>query len=210
MTQSNQSNQIRQWAFDSLGRMTSQNLPESGTTTFNYSVSSDNPDGALRTKTDARGTVTTMAYGTSGGTIHQVVSRSYSDGTPTVSFGYNSRGLRTSMTDGLGNVSYTIDTNTDRLTQESRTLTGVTGTFTTGYVYNIKGDLTQMTYPSGRVVNFNYATGGGCCNSRLSSVVDQTTGATMTGRHDLQRGRRTADPDAESRSERDSAELRVQ
>jgi hypothetical protein len=36
-------------------------------------------------------------------------------------------------------------------------------------------DLTQMTYPSGRVVNFNYATGGGCCNSRLDSVADQTT-----------------------------------
>jgi RHS repeat-associated protein len=32
-----------------------------------------------------------------------------------------------------------------------------------------------MTYPSGRVVNFNYATGGGCCNSRLSSVADATT-----------------------------------
>ncbi len=36
-----------------------------------------------------------------------------------------------------------------------------------------------MTYPSGRVVNFNYATGGGCCNSRLASVVDQTTGAAV-------------------------------
>src|SRR5205823_4574216 len=32
---------------------------------------------------------------------------------------------------------------------------------------------------SGRVVNFNYATGGGCCNSRLASVVDQTTGTTV-------------------------------
>src|SRR5206468_7683229 len=63
--------------------------------------------------------------------------------------------------------------------QESRTLTGVSGTFSTGYGYNIKGDLTQLTYPSGRVVNFNYATGGGCCNSRLASVADQTTGATL-------------------------------
>src|SRR5438552_10130971 len=36
-----------------------------------------------------------------------------------------------------------------------------------------------MTYPSGRVVNFTYATGGGCCNSRLSVVTDQTTGATL-------------------------------
>ncbi len=60
-----------------------------------------------------------------------------------------------------------------------RTLTGITGTFTTASGYNYKGDMTQMTYPSGRVVNFNIATGGGCCNSRLASVVDQTTGTTI-------------------------------
>ena len=30
-------------------------------------------------------------------------------------------------------------------------------------------------HPSGRIVDYNYATGGGCCNSRLASVVDQTT-----------------------------------
>src|ERR1043165_6342475 len=34
-------------------------------------------------------------------------------------------------------------------------------------------------YPSGRVVNFGYATGGGCCNSRLASVADQTTSTTL-------------------------------
>src|SRR2546422_6456552 len=82
------------------------------------------------------------------------------------------------MTDALGTVAYQYDTK-DRLIQEQRTLTGITGTFTTSYVYNYKGDMTQMTYPSGRVVNFNYATGGGCCNSRLASVVDQTTGTTV-------------------------------
>ena len=36
-----------------------------------------------------------------------------------------------------------------------------------------------MTYPSGRVVDYNYATGGGCCNSRLDSVMDQTTDTTL-------------------------------
>jgi RHS repeat-associated protein len=178
MTQSNQSGQTRSWAFDSLGRMTSETLPESGTTTFTYSYDANaNPDSALRTKTDARGKVTTMSYGNSGGALHQLVSRSYSDSTPAVSFGYNSLGLRNSMTDGLGSVTYSYDSNTDKLTQESRSLTGVTGTFTTSYVYNIKGDLTSMTYPSGRAVEFKYATGGGCCNSRLEYVKDLTTNA---------------------------------
>ncbi len=174
MVQPNQSGNVRTWLSDSLGRLTSQTLPESGGTMFTY-----NTDSLLATKSDARSIVTTTNYGTSGGNIHQVVTRSYSDGTPAVSFSYNAQGLRTSVTDGLGSVTYGYDSNTDRLTQESRTLTGVTGTFTTGYSYNIKGDLTSMTYPSGRVVNFNYATGGGCCNSRLSSVFDQITNTTI-------------------------------
>src|SRR5262245_26078856 len=97
---------------------------------------------------------------------------------PLFTFQYDSANRRSQMTDGLGSVSYQYDAR-DRLTQEQRTLTGINGTFTTSYVYNYKGDLTQMTYPSGRVVQFNYATGGGCCNSRLASVVDQTTTTTL-------------------------------
>lgn len=83
------------------------------------------------------------------------------------------------LKNGLGSVSYSYD-NMNRLTQESRSLTNI-GTFNTCRMDNIKGDVTSMTYPSGRVVNFNYATGGGCCNSRLSSVIDQTTNVSMNG-----------------------------
>jgi len=171
MTGSNQSNQTRTWAFDSLSRITSQTLPESGTTSFTY-----NADSQLLTKTDARGTVETITYGTSDGSIHQVSAQTYSDSTPPVTFSYNLQGLRIGMIDGLGSVTYAQDPNTDKLTQESRLINGLAGTFSTGYAYNIKGDLTQMMYPSGRVVNLTYNTGGGCCNSRLSVVTDQTTG----------------------------------
>src|SRR6266516_530376 len=110
--------------------------------------------------------------------IHKPTSQTHSDGTPSVTFQYDTANRRSQMTDGLGTVTYQYDTR-DRVTQEQRTLTGITGAFTTSYVYNYKGDMTQMTYPSGRVVNFNYATGGGCCNSRLASVIDQTTGTTL-------------------------------
>ena len=34
-----------------------------------------------------------------------------------------------------------------RLTDESRTLTRVSGTFTTEYEYNLAGDITEVTYP---------------------------------------------------------------
>ena len=170
--QSSQSSQTRTWVYNWIGQMTSQTLPESGTTSFAY-----DSGGRLSTKTDARSVVTTMAYDNA----NRVTQRSYSDSTPTVGFTYDQSsqtGLRTAMSDGLGSVAYTYDT-MDRLTQESRTLTGISGTFSTSYVYNVKGDVTQMTYPTGRVVNFGYATGGGCCNSRLSSVADGTTSTTL-------------------------------
>ena len=175
MTGSNQSSQTRSWAFDTLGRMTSQTLPESGTTSFTYDV-----ENQLLTKTDARGITVTMTYGTSGGQIHQPVLRDYSDFTPDVAFAYNVYGLRTSMTDGLGSVAYTYDSKTDKLTQETRTLTDVTGTYSTGFDYNVKGDLTKLTNPSGRLVQFDYATGGGCCNSRLSGVSSIVSATTST------------------------------
>lgn len=107
-----------------LGQMSSQTLPESGTTSFTYDGA-----GRLSTKTDARSVVTTMTYDN----INRVTQRSYSDSTPSVSFTYDQSsqtGLRTTMSDGLGSATYTYDT-MDRLTQESRTLTGVTGTFST-------------------------------------------------------------------------------
>jgi RHS repeat-associated protein len=170
--QSEQSGQWRTFIYDYLGRMTSQTLPESGVTSFVY-----DDDGRLTSKTDARNITTTFGYDN----LERPTTRTYSDSTPAVTFGYDASGytgLRTSMLDGLGSVVFNYD-NMNRLTSEQRTLTGVNGTFTTAYAYNKKGDLTQLTYPSGRIVNFNYATGGGCCNSRLASVVDQTTNTTL-------------------------------
>ena len=169
---SDQGGQVRTFVHNWLGQKTSEALPEFGTTTFSYDDA-----GRMTSKTDARSTTTTLTYDNAS----RLTQRSYSDSTPTVSYGYDSgglTGLKTSMTDGLGSVAYAYDT-MNRMTQETRTLTGISGTFSTEYEYNIKGDITEVTYPSGRVVEINYATGGGCCNSRLASVVDQTTSTTL-------------------------------
>src|SRR2546427_551142 len=73
VTQSNQGSQTRTWVFDSLGRMTSQTLPESGTTSFTY-----NSDDLMLTKTDARNTTTTYTYNS----VHNSTGHTYSDSTP--------------------------------------------------------------------------------------------------------------------------------
>src|SRR5207247_2784269 len=73
--------------------------------------------------------------------------KTYSDSTPPVSWGYDAggyTGLKTSMSDAISNsMTYSYDS-MNRLTQESRTLSGI-GTFTTGYGYNIKGRSEEHT-----------------------------------------------------------------
>ena len=169
--QSSQNGQLRTFVHNWLGQKTSETQPEAGTTTFTY-----DGDGRLASQTDARSITTTLTYDNA----NRLTQRSYSDSTPTVSFQYDAAGNRTQMTDGLGTATYTYD-NMERRIDESRTLTGVTGTFTTEYGYNVKGNLTQATYPSGRVVDYTYAAGGACCdsNSRLASVADGTTSTTL-------------------------------
>src|SRR5579884_535743 len=128
LSQTNQSGQTRTLTHNALGWETQENLPESGITNYTYDGM-----GRMLTATDARNVTTTYTYDALG----RALTRSYSDGTPTVTFGYDANGytgLRTSMTDALGSVSYAYD-NMNRLTTETRTFdqtkSGISGTFTT-------------------------------------------------------------------------------
>ncbi|HKO42781.1 MAG TPA: hypothetical protein VJU84_05800 [Pyrinomonadaceae bacterium] len=75
--------------------------------------------------------------------------------TPNVSFSYDHAGNRTSMTDGLGSVSYSYDT-LSQMTSETRTFTGLTGTFSLNYVYNLAGKLTSVTNQWNAQVGYTY------------------------------------------------------
>jgi YD repeat-containing protein len=74
--------------------------------------------------------------------------------TPNVSFSYDAAGNRTSMTDGLGSVSYVYD-QISQLTSETRTFNGV-GSFSLSYGYNLSGELTSVTNPWSAQVGYNY------------------------------------------------------
>ena len=76
--QSEQAGQLRTFVYDYLGRMTTQTLPESGTTAFAYDDA-----GRLTSKIDARGITTTFTYDN----LDRATGKAYSDGTPAVSFG---------------------------------------------------------------------------------------------------------------------------
>ena len=150
LTNINQAGQTRSLAYDGYGRLQSRTTPEQGTTTYSY-LANDN----VQTITDARGATTTLGYNNR----NLVTSLTYGvsgsvAATPNVSFGYDAAGNRTSMTDGLGSVSYVYD-QLSRLTSETRTFTGV-GSYQLSYGYNLSGELNSITNPWNAQVGYTY------------------------------------------------------
>jgi RHS repeat-associated protein len=134
--------------------------PEQGATSYAY-----NADDAVQTVTDARGASSTFGYNNrylvTG--ITYGVSGTTAAPTSNISFAYDAAGNRTSMTDGLGSVSYSYNT-LSQLTSETRTFTGV-GSFALSYGYNLAGQLTSVTNPWNALVGYLYDKMG-----RLTSV----------------------------------------
>jgi RHS repeat-associated protein len=150
LTSSIQSGQVRSFSYDGYGRLSAKYTPEQGTTSYSYFLND-----TVQTMTDARGATTTFAYNNRD----LVTSITYGVPagvavTPNVSFGYDVAGNRTSMTDGLGSVSYAYNT-LSQMTSETRTFSGVSS-FSLSYGYNLAGELTSVTNPWGVVVGYNY------------------------------------------------------
>lgn len=174
--------QTRTYNYDNLGRLISTVTPEGGQTCFGTrSGSTCNQDGYdsfnnLLTRTDARGVVTSYTYDG----LNRLKGMSYNVGstgvpaTPSVSFTYGTNasqynnGLLISMTDGVGSENYSYNA-LEQMTQLQKVIDGTT--YTTNYQYNIAGELTQITYPSGRVIQQSIDAVG-----RLCEIAPSTTG----------------------------------
>ncbi|MBI5639953.1 MAG: RHS domain-containing protein [Nitrospirae bacterium] len=74
------------------------------------------------------------------------------------------------ITDASGTTSYEYSPK-GQVTREAKVIDGVT--YTSQYSYNLNGDVTSITYPAGRVVDYSYASG-------LMSGVTTTAGGTTT------------------------------
>jgi len=160
LTNSNQQGQARSFTYDGYGRLATRTTPEQGATTYTYY----NND-LMQTVTDARGAITVFLYNGR----HLVTNMNFTvsgsvAATPNVSFGYDSAGNRTSMTDGLGSVSYVYNTNS-QLTSETRTFTGLAGSYGLSYSYGLGGQLKSITNPWNAQVGYAYDKVG-----RLASI----------------------------------------
>jgi RHS repeat-associated protein len=137
---------------------------------------------------DPRGVITTYGYD-SLNRLHTVdynVGTTGVAATPSLVYTYgtnsaqNNNGRLITLTDGVGSENYSYDPNLPLTTQVQKVVSGTT--YTTGYQYNLAGELKQITYPSGRVVQQNYDTIGRLCAiAQTSSGCSSNTNPFATG-----------------------------
>ncbi len=178
--------QERFFMYDSLSRLIRTSNPEqvdksslnildpvTGRQTWSLKYVYDD-NGNLTQKTDARGIVSTVTYDA----LNRPLTRSYSDGTPTVTYGYdaggvaNSKGRLTSVSSSVSSFSYTEYDSLGRLENGAQTIGAQT--YTLGYTYDRASHIKSTQYPSGESVNNSYDLAG-----RINSVTGNLGGETQ-------------------------------
>ncbi|HQR72070.1 MAG TPA: hypothetical protein PLE54_15805, partial [Burkholderiaceae bacterium] len=170
-------NLVTGYTVSGLGDLTQQVSPDTGTTINTFDAA-----GNLKTRKDARGKTTTYTYDG----INRLTQAKYGDATITNFYydeGANGVGRLTRMVDpGPVTTTWTYTTQ-GRVASTSQALTagGATRTHTIQYTYNpTTGQLSSMTYPSGRLVGYQY----GASSKQVASVtVDGTPVASNVAYH---------------------------
>ncbi|MFG3282142.1 FG-GAP-like repeat-containing protein [Streptomyces sp. NPDC048111] len=147
------------YGYDAEGRLTSVKNPLDKTVSYSYDA-----DGNRSSTINARRQTISTIY--DGRSLPTKVT--YSDGTPTVTYGYDDAGRITGVTDATGNriVTYNDD---DRIS--TITSPGAANPFQ--YNWNTDGTLNYRSYPDGRRTTYGYDKDG--------RVKSQTTDSKTTG-----------------------------
>jgi YD repeat-containing protein len=177
MVKVTQGQQSRYFLFDSVGRLLRVRQPEQDTNpsldlsdpvtgnTHWSAASTYDGNGNTLTNTDAKSTVVTNTYDAQ----NRPLTRTYSDTTPPVTYTYDdpniafSKGQLTKVSSSVSTTEYTSFDAAGKVLTHRQTTGGQV--YTTSYAYNLSGDLTEETYPSGRVVRNTYNN-----DDRLSAV----------------------------------------
>jgi len=140
------------YAYDGLDNQTRLSSPDSGTTTFEFDAA-----GNRTAATDARGVRVAYSYDALNRLIFTDYVDSHLDVTFTYDVGANGAGRLASMTDVAGTETYAYDAR-GNLVSVVRLIGGTS--YRTGYAYNGADRLTQVTYPSGMVVDYSLDAAG--------------------------------------------------
>jgi RHS repeat-associated protein len=175
LTDVNQNGLARHFVYDALKRLTSATNPENGTIGYVYDA-----NGNLTSKTDARGvTVNYSPQEMPIDALNRVRKKTHSDGTPSVTFTYDSgtcsgtsyqKGRLNNVTSSVSSANYCYDP-LGRVRTSSQAIE--TNTYSLSYNYNATGKVTSMIYPSGLTVATGYDSAG-----RPSAVTGTLAAAT--------------------------------
>jgi RHS repeat-associated protein len=181
----------RTFVYDSLSRLTSSANPEAGTTTYTYDA-----DGNVLTKKDARSITTTNAYDA----LNRVTSKTYSDGTPTVSFYYDQSSVwGVNLGSSIGRLTsnnvwngswvsgeiFAYDSMGRVINNSQCTPQNCSGTpFSVAYTYDQLGDITSSTPGEGMTLTNTY-NAGARLTSVTSSISDLNHPGTLFGYQNL-------------------------
>lgn len=143
--------------YDGYGRLQTKHVPEqnAGTaTTWAY-----NADDTIQSITDARGAYTTFTYNNARH-LPNVVTHTLAGSNAIVeSFSYDAAGNRTSMTDNSGTTTYQYN-QLSQMTSETRTFSGLGGSYTLAYDYTVGGQLKSLTDHTNQRINYVYDNAG--------------------------------------------------
>ena len=131
-----------------FGEVIQEVSPDAGTTVYTRDAR-----GLVTQETDGRGVVTSSTYDNAGRLLTETYAAAPAEN---VTYAYDSitggnkgKGRLTQITDQSGTTAWVYDA-LGRIITDTRVIAGKT--YVTSYVYNAAGRLTQMTYPSGRIV----------------------------------------------------------
>ena len=165
--------------YDGYGRLKTKHVAEQAPnkhTAYNY-----NADDTVSSVLDARGASQSISY--NARRLVTGITYAAPEGIPSaanVSFAYDARGHRTSMTDGLGSVNYQYN-QLSQIISEARTFndpanSAINGlTKTISYDFNLAGELKTITDPAGAVINYGFDAAGRVNNVTGSSYAGVTT-----------------------------------
>ena len=161
---------ITDYGLNALGDQHTLTSPDTGTTTALFDAAGNRTD-----QTDARGAAIGYEYDALG----RIKLIDYTDNTLDISYSYDDTsngsfgiGRLTGLSDASGTTSFVYDRR-GRLIQQTHTVLGIP--YQTDYAYDSAGNLEQITYPSGRTVDYALDTAG-----RISAVSTTHSGFTET------------------------------
>ncbi len=145
-----------QFEFDDLGNQLKEISPDRGTSTYTHDAA-----GNVLVMTDARGITVSYQYDE----LNRITQITYPDASENISYQYdtcqNGTGRLCQLTDNSGITDYEYDpwgnitkTTKQEIDNTQQGAGAVLGTFVASYQYDAGNRISQMTYPSGRIVNF--------------------------------------------------------